>query len=610
MKLAILPFTASEGTNPAFARQLANFAGDTVRAATGLEINQVGLMSEVDQGGVKRQALVNLADGLIERQWIADLAAQADVDRVLDGNLQQTAEDAFKLTYRFHDAQPETEPLILRETEFAIADLFPVLRTLINDICEQGRVEVPEQISNLEFGTDKPDVFAKFLTAYDAVMYIQQAQGNVVQEFSPLPMLEDFAAASEADPDFEGPYHAGIALARMCAANRLGTFEAIEAVLQRLQAVRPNEFGAYFALGEVYQGIGNLRGAIEEYEKAIQHEPNDPALYVRLGLAQLQSGMPVNAERNYRKALDLEGDDKPSLDYLAGVLQQTKREHEIPGLWKEQLDKFPDNPQLHAKYAISLVQAGRQDEGHQAFEQALETLEDTALIKRYFAPLLAQAGDLDRAMDFYEDALDVAPNDVDVLLEYARTLAQAKREFEIPKVLKDALASNPHPNVRAQTLAWLIELEQPKRVETVEAARAKMEMGDFDAAVRLLRPMRNWLADYWKLWALLSAALNRLGQHEEAEEASIRLINLFPGCEPAYGELVAALNALGRNEEAYAIMRNATAQMPGSLPMHINLGLAAKRAGHADEARALARQIREAVGVNPDLEPVLSELEA
>jgi Flp pilus assembly protein TadD len=136
-----------------------------------------------------------------------------------------------------------------------------------------------------------------------------------------------------------------------------------------------------------------------------------------------------------------------------------------------------------------------------------------------------------------------------------------------------------------------------------------MDAGDFDGAVRDLKPMRNWLADYWKLWALLCSAYNRLGEPKEAEDAARRLIDLFPGCEPAYGELVSALGAQGRHDEAYATMRVAASSMPASLPTHLNLALAAKRAGKVDEARALAKQIREAVGSNAEIEKILDEIE-
>jgi len=100
-----------------------------------------------------------------------------------------------------------------------------------------------------------------------------------------------------------------------------------------------------------------------------------------------------------------------------------------------------------------------------------------------------------------------------------------------------------------------------------------------------------------------------VGGHEEARECAERLINLCPGCEPAYVELMGALNALGRNDDAYNVMRFAATNHPQSLGIHVNLALAAHRAGHEDEAKQLARQIREAVGVNPDLDKVFAELE-
>ena len=108
---------------------------------------------------------------------------------------------------------------------------------------------------------------------------------------------------------------------------------------------------------------------------------------------------------------------------------------------------------------------------------------------------------------------------------------------------------------------------------------------------------------------LLASAYNRTQQFVEAEDAGRRLLELFPGCEPAFGELVTALHGQGKNEDAYRLMQFAATNNPNSLPIHINLALAAKRAGQGEEARELAKGIREAVGPNEDLEPVLSEIE-
>jgi tetratricopeptide (TPR) repeat protein len=628
MKVAVLPLMPSQGTPAYLGRQIAGFIGDQVRAATGAEINSISYLTQIeDEDGTTRVGFVNFADTFLEPQQIQELFEQTGVDLMMDGQVGQTDSGDFKLIIRYHrtgGAEPKVD-----ERSFGKAELFSNLHALIKQFAQEAELTLPEYLSGdtMEFGTDDPDAFLDFLQGYDGLTYLQQSQGRVVREFSPQIALDSLLRSVERDPDFIAPYEVLAEFCRACVQIRLGTFEMLEHALVRLTELVPEEYRAYFILAELYQAVNNANKAAELYEKALNkrdmmhaqrmkdgeedetYNQDISALYTRLGMAQIAVGMPVNAERNFRKAVELEGDDKPSLDYLAMVLQQTNREHEIPGLWKEQVDKNGQNPQAHVKYALSLVQAGRAEEGERAFEQALETVEDNTIVKRYYAPVLAQKGDLDRAMDFFEDCIDVAPNDIELLLEYARTLQMASREFEIPKVLRDVLNSNPDPNTRANTLAWLIELEQPKRAENVEKAQEKMIAGDFEGAVRDLKPLRNWLADYWKMWFLLASALNKLGQSQEAEEASRRLLDLFPGFEPGYTQLAEALAEMGKADEAYEVMRFAAANMPQSLPIHLNLALAAKRAGHEDEARSLAKQIREVVGTNEEIEPVLAEIE-
>lgn len=610
MRIAVLPFSAHEGTPPALGRQFAAFAGDQIRAATDIEVNNVSYLAQQDGDDGTRMGFVNLGDSMLQDDQVRDLAQQAGVEVVMDGTLKQQ-DDNFDLSLRFHRIG-SGEPSQLEEYKFTKPEVFQILHKVVKRLGAEAGAELPESLSGdtMEFGTDDADAFLDFLLGYDAFTYIQQAEGRVVTEFSPQGALDSLVKAVKTDPNFVAPYEVCVELCRACAHYRLGSFEMLRDTLLRLTEIVPDEYRAWFGLGEVHGAVNDHSKAADYYEKAANIKPDESALWTKLGLAQLAGGMPVNAERNLRKALELEGPDKPSADYLAMVLHQTGRAHEVPPIWKEIVAADPQNSQAHGKLGVSLIQAGRNEEGERAFETGLENLDDNTVVKRYYAPYLSEKGDVDRAMDFYEDCLDASPADVQLLLEYAGTLKKAGRDFEIPKILRDVLQANPDPNTRAQTLAWLIEIEQPKRVESVEQAEKKMNEGDFAAAVRELKPLRNWLADYWKLWALLSAAHNRLGEASEAEQAAKKLLELFPGCEPGYGELVTALSAQDRNDEAYQIMRFAAMNMPGALGIHVNLALAAKRAGHTDEAKSLARQIREAIGPNEELEPVLTEIEA
>lgn len=610
MKLAVLPFNTGEGVIPALGRQFAAFSAEQLRVHAEADINAVSFLTQVpDEQGVQRVAYVDIQNEFLSYEQLSDLFKQAEVDLVMDGLLKGT-DGKFDLTVRFHGPNSD-QPVLQENWVVERTEVFSLLHKLVKLLAVQAEAQLPEFLAGdtMEFGTTDPEAFLEFLEGYDALGYIQQANGLVALQFTPEAAINALMSANGRDADFEGPYHVLVQLCRACAGYRIGNFEDVDKALKKLVELKPKEFPAYFALGEVYAAINDHSAAADWYEKAIQRQPNDASLYTRLGLEQLQVNMPVNAERNFRKAIELGGEDRSAYDYLAMVLAQTGRAHEVPPLWKGLVDANPQDGEALGKYAYALLQAGKEQDATNAFEQGLESLEDTAVLKRFYAPVLAQKEDLDRAMDFYEDCLDLAPNDVALLMEYVSVLEKAGREVDLIEALKQVQASNPDPNTRAVTLARLIELEQPKRVESVDNARQKMEAGDFDAAVRELKPLRNWLADYWKLWALLASAYNRLEAYTDAEDAATRLLNLYPGCEPAYAELASALNGQNRHEDAYNLMRFAAQNNQGSLGIHINLALAAKRAGHLDEAKALGRQIREAVGQNAELEPILQEIE-
>ena len=608
LKVAVLPLNAGEGSKPQIGRQISAFVADQLRSNTEADIQSVSFLTQVEQDGVSRTAFVNISDGLLEPDQLKDLFTQSAVDLSMDGLVKETdgvLEVTVRLTHKDNLEGGETTTYA-----FAPENVFEVLHKLVKGLADAAQIGLPELLAGekMEFGTDDPVVFLKFLEGYDALNYIQQANGLVAREFNPEGAIATLIEAVEGDADFEGPYQVLVGLCRACTAYQIGSFELIESTLLKATEMAPEDFGAFFALGELYQAGNQMPKAVDYFEKASLLNPEDPAILNRLGNAQASMNMFVNAERNFKKAIEMEGPDKPSMDFLTGVLNATGRNHEVPALWKGILDADNQNANAHAKYAISLIQNGKKEDGERAFESGIEVLEDNLLVKRYYAPYLVQNGDLDRAMDFYEDCIDVSATDVPLLVEYAQTLQAAERDFEIPQVLQTILKSNPDPNTRGNTQAWLIELEQPKRVESVQLAQEKLAAGDAEGAIRDLKPLKNWLADYWKMWAVLSSAYNKLGDHAEAESSARHLLEIFPGCEPAYGELRDALNGQGRDEEAWQFMQYAFANNQQSFGIFINLGIAAKRAGHTEEAKQIVEQINSVVSQNPEMQEELKDI--
>lgn len=609
MRIAVLPLNAGANADQRLARQLTNFAAEIANQCSEAEIGAANLMAQILENGTAKAVLINPSEDLNDAEFITQSLEQTQSELVLEGLLTQNDKGGGTATVRiWKDA---SGPVAEESLDFLPNAMFGVVRSIIDMILSQAGGTLPAELEedvNL-FGTENPAAYMDFLRGYDDLQYLERSQGNVVGSYNPQEAIDNLTRAVEADKDWEAPFLVLVQYCRALTAFRVGNAEMIQGALQHLTTIHPEDANPHIALGELATVIGNAQAAAESFEIANRHSPDDPGILHRLAQAQLNQGMPVNAERNLRRAVELEDEDKPSLDLLSQVLAGTGRAHEVPELWNDVIREHPQNARARASHAMALLQADRKDDGLKAFENALEQLDDTLLVKRVYAPVLVGEQDYDRAMDFYEDYLEENPSDIAVNLEYARTLQQADREFEIPDVLKGVLSLNPDPNTRAQTMAWLIELEQPKRAEAVKDSGEKAEKGDFEGAIRDLKPLKTWLGDYWKMWMVLATAHNQTGEHAEAEEAARKVLEMFPACEPAYVELNNALGAQNKVEEAFNLMEIALGNMPNSLPIAVSYGLAAKRVGKDDVARSLAQQIREAVGEQEGLSEVLAELE-
>ncbi|QYK52761.1 MAG: hypothetical protein KF824_10910 [Fimbriimonadaceae bacterium] len=596
MQIAVLPFNAGPDTRHELARQFASFIVEITQGNTDAEINAANYMAQVQEGGIPKVAQINPAEVLNEAEMIQQFKGQAEMDYLVDGLFTEKSGGG-TLIVRVWGKDPE-KPEQQEEFSYLPGGLYSALRSAIEMLVKLAGGSLAPELAEDEalFGTKDTEAFLKFVEGYDALRYIEQSQGNMISTWDVAPYMEKLAEAVEADTDWEAPFMVLVQLCRMCTQMRIGNAENIEKHLKRLTEVEAEDSRGWFALGEFYEAVGNLQGSSEAFEKAANLSPEEPAIIHRLARIQLGLGMPVNAERNLRKAMDMEDDEKPSLDLLSEVLAQTGRVHEVPELWKDLIRQNPQNAKAHARYAMSLMANNRNEDAIRAFDEGLEVLEDNTYVKRYYAPILAQNPDeIDRAMDFYEDCIDVAPTDHALLWEYAQTLARADREFEVPDTLRTILSSNPDQNLAANANAWLIEIEQPKRADAVRDASIKAENADYEGAIKDLKPLRQWLGDYWKLWMVLASCYNQVSEFADAEEASRKVLEQFPACEPAYVELNNALAGQGKHEEAFGIMQIAFANMSGSLPIAVAYASAAKNMGNADEARRITGQIREAI---------------
>ncbi len=640
-KVTFLPFNVTEAVSPALGRQLSSLLCEQFLGLEGVEAQYASYLTTQGSNGEGVAIYGALPPEMNSEEMIEDVLTKTESDFLIDGLLTGTGE-AFTLNVRV--ATPGNPGGSTQTYDFVKDGLFQALQNAYADL--RSTIGADQAEPSIRFGTDHAEAFLHFLEGYDTISYLQQAGPRSRKDLDLGAAFDHFLAALKEDNSFAGAFEAGLRLGQLAIALRVGDPRVIEDRLKSLAAGVPEDPRPFYLLGELYVAENKLPEAVQAFDKAAfladshkvasagaetptpaSDEINvadvgtggatsgmDPsflaALYTRLGLVQQQMGMLANAEISFKKAAQYEGPEKPALDLLAPILIEQKRQHELPGLWREVIDQDPTEAWPWIKYAMVVRQQDRADDAKRALEDALERVKEPVLVKRFLAAIEAERENYDRAMDLYEDFLEEYPDIVPVLMEYAQTLQAAGRKHEVPDVLQKVLESNPDPNTRAHASAWLFELQNPKRVEAMKAAHQKVENEDFQGAVEDLEKMVEWMDDYWKGWALLANLYNRLQRYADAERAAKQTLSIFPGCEPAYIDLANAMVGQGRAHQAYQLLAQLVNQGVRSLPIVLELGMVAKKLGRTDEARMIAKSIREVVGKdNPEIENALQQLE-
>ena len=83
---------------------------------------------------------------------------------------------------------------------------------------------------------------------------------------------------------------------------------------QKAIELNPNHPHAYYNLGFLLQKKGDEQSAVANYEKAASINPNNPYIHYNLGLIQEHRKDLASAEALYRKVIALAGDRRPGID--------------------------------------------------------------------------------------------------------------------------------------------------------------------------------------------------------------------------------------------------------------------------------------------------------
>ncbi len=88
------------------------------------------------------------------------------------------------------------------------------------------------------------------------------------------------------------------------------------------EQIEPKNYDTYFAMANCYRQLSNLEKAIENYNKAVELNPNDSEIYYILGTAYIESNNMKQAGEAFKKSVQLNGSNEKAKKMLSVVQQK------------------------------------------------------------------------------------------------------------------------------------------------------------------------------------------------------------------------------------------------------------------------------------------------
>jgi len=185
-----------------------------------------------------------------------------------------------------------------------------------------------------------------------------------------------------------------------------------------------------FDLAVFYQRSGDYLKALEQYNKVLEKDPLNAAVYNNLGLIHYATGNTVEAIRAFRQATYID----------------------------------PKYDKAHNNLGLALRQAGQDAEAEREFERALQLNPKNAEALTNLAALAKKSGNIERAKVQYLQALQVNPANAEAHYNLAMLYEEQGENSNASDHFKKflTLGSSSHPEVVAEVEKKIEELSKKK----------------------------------------------------------------------------------------------------------------------------------------------------
>jgi tetratricopeptide (TPR) repeat protein len=236
-----------------------------------------------------------------------------------------------------------------------------------------------------------------------------------------------------------------------------GDFQRTRDFVERSVALNANFPQSQRLLGSTLAKLGDLRGAQEHLEKAIQSGDRQPEVHYDLAKVFQGLGDKENAEQQLRTYQEVKTaqSDKTQAAGKAEVADQEMRSGnavKAASLYREALESDPNEALLHYKLAKALEKNDDESGEKSALERAIQLNPDLPEAQNQMGYLAARDGNSELAEKHFRAALHASPSYVVAWVNLAATLASESKWQDAKQAIGHALEIDPD-NAQARQLS-------------------------------------------------------------------------------------------------------------------------------------------------------------
>jgi tetratricopeptide (TPR) repeat protein len=413
--------------------------------------------------------------------------------------------------------------------------------------------------------------------------------------------------------------------------------------LERAVEVDPTFGPAIQQLVEIYQSTGQWQKAAAVLQPLINDDPTNLDFQRQQAYFYLRSGQPEMARARFVSLLTTDPKDTRTQFYLAESLSDLEQFDEADRLYRQILEKTPDDPDVLASFGLTQVGRKKYDEATKTFRTLL-ALSDVSeglqvLAKTQLAFIDLQKGNVQAAVDastplfVFHDKPN--PQPINIALDALRKQKRYSDAALLLQPLVDKYSSDAFVNARyIEMLARAGDKDRARVAaatqskfgvhNTISAAEAYIQADQYDQAIGVVKDALRSKPDEVELQFELAAVMDRAGDKPAAEKTFLAILDKHPdnsgtmnylgymwaeqgvhldqaaellnkavGIEPGNGAYLDSLGwayfRQGKLELAEKYLNDAARILPRDATVHEHLGDVIAKRGDATRALSLYR---------------------